>query len=755
MGVSPKGAGRGGRDRRIAAYTALLLLGGVVSGGAAQKIAGTGGPQSWGQAPLVLAVLALASHLIIRIQCGDEIEALDLFEAVLAPTIVVFPALLAVGLATTAKALVGALHRNEPVKARFNAAQWAAATGAGTLVYAALADGRALSPRNIAALALAMLVVAAVNHGAVTVVIAMATGRKVGEVLAGLRPVILLAWVGGSAVNVAFGLLFVSAYLHTPYAVVVMVVPLVVLHGGSRGFATARTDRVRLTGLQSATHALAGPVDPRDAIPGFLTEVVRCFEADAVDLYLLTPNGPVRHRVAGELPYACYLDADGTSTAARLAALAGERSAMIDAKRDPMGLLADEGWRAAAVAPVRAGDRGLGVLCVYNRGGAEGFEHGEVVVLEALAGEVAGALVKAELLEGMLEERRQLADIVGHTSDGILTLDARGAVTSWNAAMEQITGHEAYAMNGRGPDGVLRPRDDEGAPVAFEQWLGRSGSLPNGVEIVTADQQSRWLSCSYTELPPRDGRGPQLVVMARDVTKVHELDKMKDDFVAHVSHELRTPLAPIKGWATTLLTRAEELSAEQRTEGVRAILRQAGRLEQLILNILEDSKVEHDAAPGSADDVVDVSAVVAKVVGEYAIIAPERAVEVSGADLPALVSGREVRIEQVLTNLLGNAVKYAPKNQPIEVRILREAGAVVIDVADRGPGIPPESRERIFQRFERLADSPTQSGTGLGLYISRHLATTMGAELHVSARPGGGSVFSLRLRSVRALAAVG
>ncbi|HEU0129503.1 MAG TPA: PAS domain-containing sensor histidine kinase [Mycobacteriales bacterium] len=739
------------RKGTIAVFTALLAAGGLAAGAAAQMVH-PAGHVPWAQAPLILGLVALASHLVVRFQCGDDVEALDLFEAVLAPTLVVFPGVAAVALVAAGRLVVGALHRNEGMKVRFNAAQWAAATGCGSLVFAALRSGETLSPRDLAALALAMVVSALVNYATFTGVLCLAGGGTVREVLAGLRPLMLLGWVGGSAVNVAFGLLFASMYVRTPAAVVVIAVPLVVLHWGSRGFATARTDRIRLTGLQAATHALARPIDPRDALAGFLAEVQRCFEADAVDLLETTPNGPMRHRVAGELPYWYGAD-DGASTASALLLAARDGAVVVRSRRDG-GILAAEGWRAAAAAPVRSGDRSFGVLCVYNRGGVEGFEHGETVVLEALAAELAGALVKAELLEGMIEERRQLADIVGNTSDGILTLDERGVVTSWNAGLEQITGHDAAAMLGTVPDTALRPRAEDGTPVPLAYWA--SGvALPAAVEIVTADHQTRWISCSYTEAPARDGRGPQLVVMARDVTKAHELDKLKDDFVAVVSHELRTPLSPIKGWAMTLLRRGEELSGEQRREGARAILRQADRLEQLILNILEDSRVEADVNLAGIEETVDAAACVAKVVEDFTLLAPERVITVHGCSLAAEVVGRTVRIEQIVANLVANAVKYSPKHEPIEVALERGPGAVLISVTDRGPGIPVEARERVFQRFERLAESPTQTGTGLGLYIARRLATSMGATLDVGPATGGGSTFTLKLRSVRALAAVG
>jgi PAS domain S-box-containing protein len=738
------------RGGRVGAFIGFLFAAGLGTGIAAEAVAGPV-RVPWGQVPLLLGMVALASHLLVRFQVRDQVEALELTEAALVPTIAVIPGVAAVGLVVAAKGIVGALHRNDPLKAAFNAAQWGTATGCGTLVYAVLRDGSGLTGRNLVALAVAMVAASVVNYSAFTVVLALAGPRPLREVIAGLKPLMLVGWLGGSAVNLAFGLLFVAADVRTPAAVVVMAVPLVVLHWGGRGFATARTDTVRLTGLQTATHVLAGPIDPRDALPLFLAEVLRCFEADAVDLLETTPTGAVVHSVAVDRPYAVAPD-DGTSIATRLLPIASEGAVVVDARRS--GLLADGGWRIVAAAPVRTGDRTFGVLCVYNRGGVEGFEGGEIVVLEALAAEVAGALDKAELLEGMLEERRQLADIVGNTSDGIFTLDLSGAVTSWNAGLEQITGYPAESVLGCVPDLVLRARDGDGAPVELSRWAAAPDPLPDAVEIVAADRQTRWLSCTYTAVPSRDGRGPQLVVMARDITRAHELEKLKDDFVAVVSHELRTPLAPIKGWAVTLLKRGDELSDDQRREGSRAILRQADRLEQLILNILEDSRVEKDSNPTPVVDTVDAGVSVRKVVEDFATLAPDRPINVHGADGEIPVVGRSVRIDQILVNLVSNAVKYSPKDEPIDITVETGPDAVLISVTDNGPGIPPEARERIFERFERLADSPTQTGTGLGLYIARRLAASMGAELTIAPAIGGGSTFTLRLRSARQLAEV-
>src|SRR5205807_4210542 len=123
------------------------------------------------------------------------------------------------------------------------------------------------------------------------------------------------------------------------------------------------------------------------------------------------------------------------------------------------------GWRDCSAAPVRSGDRVIGVLCSYNRGGLEGFEEGQVAILEALAAEVANAVEKSELVAAILEEQAKLSRIVESTSDGIATLAADGAILSWNHGFEEITGYAASAVVGTHRLAELRARDVEGGDV--------------------------------------------------------------------------------------------------------------------------------------------------------------------------------------------------------------------------------------------------------------------------------------------------
>src|SRR5206468_11534024 len=125
--------------------------------------------------------------------------------------------------------------------------------------------------------------------------------------------------------------------------------------------------------------------------------------------------------------------------------------------------------------------------------------------------------------------------------------------------------------------------------VAMSRWAESVELLPSDVQISTSSGETRWLSCSYTRVAEPDGSPAMLIVVARDATEAREVERLKDDFVATVSHELRTPLTPIKAWATTLLSVGDAIDPAQRQEGLRAMLRQADRLERLITNPLQVS----------------------------------------------------------------------------------------------------------------------------------------------------------------------
>ena len=718
-------------DRAVRLYIAALAAVAIAAVGADVLVFGWRHVDNVLLAAAFVPVLAASEYLIVRFRYRDQIDGLNLFEAVLTPLLFSFPvpaAVLAVGVA---QVTAGIARRNRPRKAAFNVCQWMVAVATGGFVLDALRQGPSLTAANLAATVGAVVVVSAVNQAEFSVVIALAEGRPLRHVFGALQEVFLLGWALGGAVNAAFGVLFLAAYQWSAVSVGLFVVPLLVLHWANKAYAAARADEVRLRALHHASALLAEPVDPFDAVDDFLAEVRRCFETEAAELLIVTENGPVIYRSpASNVPY--------TATA-----MTGVLSLQKPVRLSGSEISPQPAWRDCLAAPLVNGEETIGALCTYNRNGLEGFEDGELAVLAVLAADVVAAVERSRLVQRVVDERRTLRDIIGSASDGIFTLGQDGTVTSWNPALTGITGYRADDVVGRRDLAVLRPRDSERRDVILERWAERDVALPTDLQILTRTGELRWLSCSYSTVASSDGDG-SLIVIARDVTKEREVERLREDFVATVSHELRTPLSPIKGWAATLLDFGDKLNAVDRREGLQSILRQAQRLERLVVNLLEVSKIEHGSLDADIADV-DVSAVAHRVVEDFHAAFPERTFHLDGADEPCWASAKELWVEQILSNLVSNAVKYSSEATPVEVTVEPGLDHIGVVVVDHGCGIPAHELERVFERFHRVRETVTQTGTGLGLYIARQLAEEVGGHVSVESVPGRGSQFTLEL----------
>jgi diguanylate cyclase (GGDEF)-like protein/PAS domain S-box-containing protein len=510
---------------------ALALVGGAV--GVVATPAEPLRDVSWVAVATFFATLTVAGSLRVeyryrggRLLHGrEEANSFDLFEAILLPLVFALPGLGAVVVAMAAKSLSERLARVSPVVACFNVAQWMCATAVGSLVFVSLRDGRSSSVHNVPALLVAMLSVMVVNYLAFVVVLSLNRRQSFLRVLASTAPGVVPFGVA-STVNLAFGVLFLAAYAWTPVATPLFLVPLGLLHWAGRAYATVRADGVRLHGMQRATHALGMPMDPRQATPRFLAEVRKCFEHEAADLIVVAGRERVVHRSRGGEPeYFTFHEPMGTETlATALLALEGAmrvRPGESDAAM--VELLLADGWRNCLAAPVRSGGQTIGALVAYDRTGLEGFEEGELAVLEALAGELGGALQKGELLEAIMEERTKLSEIFSNTSDGIATIDPDGTVASWNPGFERITGYAAADVVGTKGLARLRPRDADGREVRVDRWASDAGPLPAVLEVLTPDGRPCWISCAYARVPAAGSRYRRLILTSRDITKEFEL----------------------------------------------------------------------------------------------------------------------------------------------------------------------------------------------------------------------------------------
>jgi two-component system phosphate regulon sensor histidine kinase PhoR len=238
-----------------------------------------------------------------------------------------------------------------------------------------------------------------------------------------------------------------------------------------------------------------------------------------------------------------------------------------------------------------------------------------------------------------------------------------------------------------------------------------------------------------------------VLVMLRDVTHVRMLERIRRDFVANVSHELKTPITSIQGFVETLREGAMS-DPETAARFLEIIGRQSERLSAIIDDLLSLSRIEQEGEKGQIEMVgANLSDVVHAAVTLCQAKAEERRIRVD-VECPPQFRARinPQLVEQALSNLLDNAVKYSEPEQSVVVRARSEDRDLVIDVVDRGCGIPEEHLDRIFERFYRVdkARSRKMGGTGLGLAIVKHIAQAHGGRVTVTSREGQGSTFTMR-----------
>jgi two-component system phosphate regulon sensor histidine kinase PhoR len=269
-------------------------------------------------------------------------------------------------------------------------------------------------------------------------------------------------------------------------------------------------------------------------------------------------------------------------------------------------------------------------------------------------------------------------------------------------------------------------------------------------EIKLPDLNERWLQVNAAVITNAAGERDGTILVFRDLTRLKQLERTREEFVANVSHELRSPLSLIKGYVETLLDGARD-NPEVAERFLKIIERNANRLDLLIQDLLTISALESEKIKLNLQPV-KIRALAEKVLTDLNAKAENKNVELVN-ELPELTANGDVnRLDQVLANLVDNAIKYGrAQGRVIVGGKKRDDGALEIFVRDDGPGIPPEAIDRVFERFYRVdkARSRDQGGTGLGLSIVKHIVQAHGGEVRVESEPGKGATFFLTLPEVK------
>jgi PAS domain S-box-containing protein len=389
----------------------------------------------------------------------------------------------------------------------------------------------------------------------------------------------------------------------------------------------------------------------------------------------------------------------------------------------------------------------IGVLYVFRAYGTS-FTANDRRILSSFADQAAIAVHNAQLYERISQEKRRLDAILEYSADGVLILDSYHRIVVFNRALAQLTRWSAAETLGRHHDEVFHwarlETDLDMAAAVAGGW-----PLPSAWPLyVEGDLRRRGggtvsVGITYAPLFDREERLVNIIANVRDITRFREADEVKSTFISVISHELKTPVALIKGYADTLLRRDARWDLETMRESLSVIVEESDRLNHLIDNLLDASRLQAGVLPLEMDQVA-LDALADRVASRFRTQTQIHEITVRfPPDLP-VVKGDPGRLEEVLNNLLSNAIKYSPNGGTIEISGRALPNEVVVTVSDQGVGIPYEEQSRIFARFFRGVQERHQCthGAGLGLYLAKAIVEAHDGRIWVESNPGEGAAFS-------------
>jgi two-component system, OmpR family, phosphate regulon sensor histidine kinase PhoR len=350
-----------------------------------------------------------------------------------------------------------------------------------------------------------------------------------------------------------------------------------------------------------------------------------------------------------------------------------------------------------------------------------------------------------EKISEVEEGKARLETVVESIPSAIIFLGKYKNILLVNGAAEKLTGLNRRLLVGQRLEKVIR--DTQVIRLVDEALAGQVRHL--GGEVTFSYPARKVMELGGGPVYQREGAIAGLVMAFHDITEIRRLEKVRRDFISNVSHELKTPVTSVKGYAETLLDGALEDRATA-LEFVGIIDREAGRLSRLIDELLEISRMENRQVSFDIR-TLDLREVMEKAYGNLLQKAENEGIRMlleTGAE-PLLVRGDADKLQQVLNNLLENAVKYSPPGSQVRISYHREEEAreAVVRVSDTGPGIPPEDLTRVFERFYRVEKdrSRRQGGSGLGLAIVKHILEGHGGRVWAENNPGKGASFLFTL----------
>ncbi|HUX49585.1 MAG TPA: ATP-binding protein [Spirochaetia bacterium] len=379
----------------------------------------------------------------------------------------------------------------------------------------------------------------------------------------------------------------------------------------------------------------------------------------------------------------------------------------------------------------------------YSREGSTGEAfHAETPGLESLtAGLNAIASTMSQKITTLTRERNELQTIHSSMVEGIILLDSELRIRSMNRAASRMFQRPYVEANGKS---LLDYCRNTGLSDLAERAMRSRTPVEETIALYQSSIQ--YVQVNGVSLALSEPPGEGILLVLNDITRQKQTDEIRKDFVSNVSHELRTPITSIKGFVETLLDGAID-DPQNARRFLSIILNQSNRINFIIEDLLSLSRLEQNDAPIKIQ-IVDIRNVV-----HSSLESCEQAAAAKTIRLDHHISGdfsiecNPSLLEQALTNLVENAIKYSPPGSRVHLGVESASDSVSICVRDNGTGIPAKDLPRIFERFYRVdrARARDVGGTGLGLSIVKHIALAHHGEVFVTSELGSGSEFTLRI----------
>lgn len=422
-------------------------------------------------------------------------------------------------------------------------------------------------------------------------------------------------------------------------------------------------------------------------------------------------------------------------------------------KEDPFGLLhVQNGITVPLVIEKRDEENRvidrttIGVLHAFNKRHGEDFNDEDVRLLERMARNVGSIIANLQMYREVVEEREELLQTFESLAAGLILVSPEGRLSQMNASAREIFGADADAIGKHYKD-VLKNEAIENIFLANQ----RGEETPKGEIHTNFRGSERIYEVQSAQVRNEEGRDLGIVAIFNDVTEIKNIDKMKSSFVAMASHELRTPLTAIKGFSSTLLEAIDEdmYSKDDQKEFLGIVVSECDRLRRLIDDLLNTSRIESGQSLKPDYGRFELVPLLEKSVAVQQQASHKHKVLLKiHNQLPETILGDQDKFDQILTNLLNNAIKYSPNGGDVVVHAKLEGDDILIGVQDQGMGIPADHLTKVFERFHRVDNEDNRKiyGTGLGLFLVKHLVEQVHlGQIWAESEVGKGSTFYVRI----------